>query len=81
MSGITQHLNVVLCPDAENAIETGYNYNQWNPRPLGLTIEKAVIVQNGTVGGNSTVDLILVDETGKQYVAMVTGNLLKALPL
>ena len=41
-------------------------------------IEEIVVVNNGTVGGNSTADLIFKDQSGKKFVAMVTVNLLRA---
>lgn len=44
-----------------------------------LKIKKAIIVGKGTVGGNPTVDLQVVDDEGKKYLIMVTGNLVELL--
>ena len=79
MFGIMQHLKVSVCKDALDAIDKGHVYNQGVHKPV--EIEQVVIVQNGTVAGNGTVDFVLVDEEGNKYVVAMTANLLKALPL
>lgn len=79
MFGVHQHLDIAICEDAQDAINKGFNYNAANggtPR-TAVEIEKLVIVRNGTVEGNATVDLLLQDEAGNKFVVMVTGNLLK----
>lgn len=77
MFGVMNHLNIVVCKDAEEATEKGFHYRD----PVkAVEIEKVVVVQQGTVGGNSTVDIILRDKDGNQFVTMVTGNLLKSIP-
>lgn len=82
MIGVTNHLTVAVCADADEAIARGYDYTQWPDPPTSLNVETAVVVQHGTLAGNPTVDLILVDQkTGKKYVALITGRLLQALPL
>lgn len=72
-------LSIVICKDAQEAIEQGYDYRAWNPQPVRVVIDKAVVVTKGTIEGNSSVDFILSDESGRQYVAIITGNLLKTL--
>ena len=42
--------------------------------------DEAVVVRKGTVGGNSTVDLVLKDESGQKFVVMLTGALVKSIP-
>lgn len=79
--GVNQHLSVEVYRDADAATHAGYNYTVWPTPPKALNIEKAVVVRKGTVAGNSTVDLILVDGEGNRYMTMITGNLLKAIPL
>ena len=76
---VTTHLTVSVVEDAAQAIAEGHHYEA--PQFTSLRIEGAVIVRKGTQEGNSTVDFVLVDETGKKYVVMITGNLLKALPI
>lgn len=76
---ITQYISVTICRDAEEATDRGFVYHK--NEYTALRISHAVVVQKGTEKGNPTVDLILVDETGKQYMTMVTGNLLKSIPL
>lgn len=56
---------------------TAPNYNL--PEYKHATIRKAEVVRNGTVQGNDTVDLILVDDSGQKYVAMITGRLIQLL--
>lgn len=57
-------LEVVICKDAEDAVAKGFNYRGTPTK--ALTLEKAVIVQNGTNAGNATVDLLMKDESGQQ---------------
>lgn len=77
MFGVMQHLEVVVCQNAEEATQKGYVYRD-GIRPV--EIEKVVVVREGTQAGNATVDLILKDEQGNKFVVMVTGNLLKSIP-
>ena len=51
------------------------------PEHKGIRIEKANIVRNGTESGLSTVDLILVDESGQKYMMMITGRLIHSLDI
>ena len=78
MSGIQLDLPVTICKDAREAAMRGFDYaagEDYSP----IRITQAVVVKNGTVSGKSTVDFILQDETGKQFVVMVTGALIDAL--
>lgn len=74
------HLAVTVCADADDAIAKGYDYaskgNEFKP----IEITEAVVVRKGTVGGNSTVDLVLKDEKGQKFVVMLTGALVKSIP-
>lgn len=79
--GVMQRLNVVLCKDAQHAIDLGYNQVEEYQHATPVEIEKVVIVRDGTATGNPTVDLVLHDQAGNKFVVMVTGRLLKALPL
>jgi hypothetical protein len=49
------------------------------PEHKGASLEKALVVHNGTVNGHSTVDLIFVDKDGQKHVAMITGALIKSI--
>lgn len=80
MFGVMHQLTVVICKDAEEAIEKGYVYNNDNGDTKAVEIETVVVVHNGTQAGNATVDLVLKDADGKKYVVMLTGNLLKSIP-
>jgi len=44
-----------------------------------LRIEKAIITAKGTVNGNPTVDLQMIDADGKQHLVMATGGVLEML--
>lgn len=74
-------LQLEVFPTADQAVAAGFDYNQWSPQPKGLKIDKVVVVRNGTQQGRPTADLIMVDEDGNKYVTMITGALLKMLPL
>ena len=75
--GVMNHLEIHVCKDANEAVEKGHIYRG----PIkAVEIDKVVVVQSGTVEGNSTVDLVLKDKEGNKYVVMVTGRLLKSIP-
>jgi hypothetical protein len=70
-------LPMVIVQNPNEAIEKGYDYNTWSPVPIGLKVEKVVVVHNGMQSGASTVDIIFVDDKGNKYVTLISGNLLK----
>lgn len=75
--GCMQHLKVTICKDADEAVKNGFVYRA----PIkAVEIDNVVVVLNGTEGKNFTVDLLLKDEEGNQFVVMLTGNLLKSIP-
>lgn len=74
-----------VCKDAEDARNKGFDYTGadatgQNPAYYPIKLDKVVVVQNGTVQGNPTVDFVLQDETGKKFVFVMTGRLLKMIP-
>ena len=77
MFGIQQQLNVAVCKDSIEAEEKGFIYRETH-KPV--EIKQVVVVQKGTVSGNSTVDLVMEDAEGNKFVVMLTGNLLKSIP-
>lgn len=62
-----------------NSPEEAPNYNTNGEGIKAAFVKEAVIVKNGTVGKNATVDLVFQDEKGQKYVAMLTGRLLKTV--
>lgn len=78
MFGIMQHLNIVMCEDADDAQNKGYIYVDGSYK--AVEIDTVVVVKNGTETGKPTVDIILKDQEGNKMVVMVTGNLLKSIP-
>lgn len=79
VTGVNQSLAIVLCNGAQEAIDKGFNYDQWEKKPTPLNIENAVVVRGGMLSGKPTYDLVLVDEAGNKYVTMLTGNLMAML--
>lgn len=73
-----QTLSLEICQSPEEAIERGFVYRE--PEFTKVEATKAIVVKNGTVNGNSTVDIIVEDESGKKYVFMITAALLKSIP-
>ena len=69
---ITRKLDVSVFPCAHVAPSYGKEVKM-------LRIEKALIVQKGTVKGNTTVDLQMIDEDGKPFLVMATGGILQML--
>lgn len=69
----TNNVTIKLCESIEAAPvyhDKGYKV---------LSFEEAVIVKNGTVEGNPTVDIVLTSPEGEKFVAMVTGKIFKAV--
>ena len=77
---ICLHLQVEVCEDAAEAIQRGFNWAQATPRVKPIEVKKVVVVNDGTQAGNATVDFLLEDETGQQFVFVITGALLKTIP-
>lgn len=75
---IQNTLSIAVAKNAADAIAQGFNYKE--PEYKSIEIEKVVVVEDGTMSGRSTVDLILKDESGQKYVVMLTGRLLKSIP-
>jgi len=79
MFGLMNSLNIHLCTDAADAVKKGHVYPQ-SEGYKAVEITKVVVVREGTVEGNSTVDLVLHDQEGNKFMVMITGNLLKSIP-
>ena len=80
---IHQSLSITMCDDAADAIAQGFNWAArapGMPPVLPIEVKKVIVVRKGTQQGNATVDFLLEDETGQQFVFMITGNLLKTIP-
>lgn len=77
---IHQHLSVTICENAADAIAQGFNWCEAQPAVKPIEVKQVVVVLNGTEAGKPTVDFVLQDETGQQFVFMVTGALLKSIP-
>lgn len=71
----TNSITISIC----NHINDAPNYNTDGRGVKGAEIVEAVIVRNGTVEGNDTVDLVFKDQDGNKYVALVTGRILKTV--
>jgi len=78
--GFTKHLTVTICEDSEDAFAKGHTYEA-EKGFRAVTIESAVVVVHGTGQGNPTVDLVMVDAEGNKYVTMISGNLLRTIPV
>lgn len=72
-------LKVHRYKNANEAIEHGWDQNGHYKDTKPLELSQAVIVQDGTVQHNPTVDLVLRDVDGNQYVAMVKASYIKSL--
>lgn len=69
----TNTLDIVLA----DSVSEAPNYDE--PEYLSANFTTAVVVGNGTIAGNPTVDLVFVDEHGQKYVAMITAGLIQSL--
>jgi len=68
-------LQIKICESAKEAPNWVEDY----PDTVPLDLTKAIIVRKGMESGNDTVDLVLTDSEGKQYVTMITARLLKTV--
>lgn len=59
--------------------EQAPNYNRDMVDVRAATLTTAVIVKRGTVAGKPTVDFQFKDQEGNDFVAMLTGELVKQL--
>lgn len=73
-TGMQSDLNIRICASAQEAIDKGFVYRAPEYKPARLV--QAVVVRNGTVEGNATVDLVFEDEDGQKHVVMLTQRLL-----
>lgn len=73
------NLKVTICDSPEDAIDRGYNYSAEPEKYKGARIVEAVVVRNGTVSGESTIDFIFENEEGQKYVVLITANLIRLL--
>lgn len=73
---LTNTIAIHITADADEAIAAGHVYHDGYK---AVRLEHAVVVKNGTVSGNATVDLVFVDEQGNKYMTMITGNLLNSV--
>ena len=76
--GIVDQLQIAICENPEQAAAAGFTY----PADAVKMVEviRVVVIKQGTVNGNSTVDFLMEDEDGQHYLVMMTGNLIKGIP-
>ena len=71
------HLKVTVCKDVQDAVDKGYEYSSHR----GLHLKEFVIVHGGMASGLPSVDIILEDDDGNEYVTVTSAAILKAVPL
>jgi propanediol dehydratase large subunit len=76
---MSNEINILVFPDADEATNHGFNYNEWDTPPAKVTAIKAVIVKTGTQAGRPTIDFICEDEKGNKSVFMITARLLEMI--
>lgn len=77
--GVISALAVSVVKNAHEAVKAGFFYRK--PVYLPIHVERVVVVQDGMENGLPTVDFVLVDEKGQKYTFMITGKLLRSIPL
>lgn len=55
------------------------NYQRDTPDVRTVSIDKAIVVLKGTVSGKATVDFQITAQDGSQFVAMLSGAIVKNL--
>jgi len=81
MLGVMQSLTVEICADPDDAIRKGYDANDKYKGAKPVSVSRVVVIKRGTMAGASTADFLMQDEAGNKYLFMVTGSLLKSLPV
>lgn len=77
--GIMDTLKCLVFENGEHATAHGFHY-AGNPAVTPVEIVSVVVVRDGTVAGKPTVDLLMEDQDGRQYVVMLTAKLLGGIP-
>lgn len=72
-------VQIAICEDSKDAIAQGYDYR--GTRKIPVQLDKIVLVSDGTEGGHSTLDLLLTDEEGNEYVCLTKGSFFSVLPI
>ena len=72
-------LDVSIFNTAAEASADGFNYNKRVKPVIPLRVKNAVVVRQGTQNGNATVDFLMEDAKGPEYVIMMTGNILSSV--
>jgi len=78
ITGIQNTLCVATVQDPGQATKEGYAYPK--PQFTPVYVKQVVVVKNGTEAGKPTVDFVMEDASGKEYVFMLTGRLIKSIP-
>ncbi len=60
-------------------VETAPNYNNLKMPPSPVRIDNVIVVKKGMKSGGSSIDIQCTDKTGKEYVIITTGAMLKAV--
>ena len=75
-NSVVDSTKVIICPSPEQATLEGHVYHTGY---TGLDIARVVIVNNGMVSGRPTVDVVMTDSAGNNYVFMITAALLQSI--
>lgn len=76
---IHTYLDVNIFNSAKEAAVEGFDYNKRVKPVTPLRVKNAVVVRQSTQNGNSTVDFLMTDAAGQEYVIMMTGNILSVV--
>lgn len=76
---IVHALLITVVDDADEAIAKGFDYNKGPNKAQAVALTDVVVVRRGTERGLSTVDFVLVDDTGQKYAFTMTGRMLKSI--
>lgn len=73
---IMQQLSICIAKDAADAVQQGHIYHEGY---IPVKLDHVVLVKDGTVEHNPTVDFVMEDGSGAKYVFMITGALIEML--
>jgi hypothetical protein len=73
---LMQQLSICIAKDAADAVAQGHVYHEGY---IPVKLDHVVLVKDGTVEHNPTVDFVMEDASGAKYVFMITGALIEML--
>lgn len=73
---ITNHVTI-----ERTTADEAPNWNNQPVVPTALVLKRVIIVKSGMESGLPTLDFVLEDEKGNQYVTLLTGGIFRSIAI